>query len=60
MSIRGSLLVIGLGGVFILILLGLFYASNQQHLVIYALIGLIVVCGATAALIWTIRLEKKA
>ena len=60
MSIRGSLLVVGLGGVFTLILFGLFYAANQQHLVIYALIGLIVVCGATAALLWTIRLERKA
>ena len=60
MSIRGSLLVVGLGGVITLILLGIFYATNQQHLVLYALIGLIVVCGATAALLWTIRLERKA
>jgi len=44
----------------ILILLGIFYATNQQHFVLYALIGLIVVCGATAALLWTARLEKKA
>jgi signal transduction histidine kinase len=60
MNIRGSLLVVGVVGVFILILLGLFYATNQQHLVIYALIGLIVVCVASAALLWTIRLERKA
>ena len=60
MSIRGSILVVGLGGVITLILLGIFYASNQQHFVLYALIGLIVVCGATAALLWTTRLERKA
>jgi len=59
-SIRGSLLIVGLGGVITLILLGFFYATNQQHLVLYALIGLIVVCGATAVLLWTNRLERKA
>ena len=60
MSIRGSLLVVGPGAVITLILLGIFYATDQQHLVVYALIGLIVVCGSTAALLWTIRLERKA
>ena len=60
MSVRGSLLVIGMGGVIALILLGIFYAPNQRHFVLYALIGLMVVCGATGALLWTTRLERKA
>ena len=60
MNIRGSILVVGLGSVFALVLPGLFYAGDQQHLVIYALIGLLGVCGATAAILWTIRLERKA
>lgn len=60
MSIRGSLLVVGMGGVIVLILLGIFYATDQQHFVLYTLIGLIVVCGATATLFWTTQLEKKA
>jgi signal transduction histidine kinase len=49
-----------MGGVVVLILLGIIYATNQQHFVIYALIGLIVLCGATAVLLWTTRLERKA
>jgi signal transduction histidine kinase len=59
-NIRGSLLVVGVLGVFSLILLGIINSTNQQHFVLYSLIGLIVICVATAALFWTIRLEKKA
>lgn len=57
---RGSLLVVGEIGVIILILLGIFSATNERHDVLYALIGLIVISGATAALFWTARLERKA
>src|SRR4029078_6475277 len=32
MNIRGSILVVGLGSVFALVLPGLFYAGDQQHL----------------------------
>jgi signal transduction histidine kinase len=60
MNVRRSLLVFGLGCVITLILLGIFYANSQEHLVLYALIGLIVVCGTTGALLWTTRLERKA
>lgn len=60
MNIRGSFLVIGLGGVVPLILFGIFYATTQQHFVVYLLIGLLVVGSATAATLWTTRLERKA
>jgi signal transduction histidine kinase len=59
-SIRGSLSVVGAVGVIILILLGIFSTTDQQHFVLFGLIGLIVVWGATAALLWTARLERKA
>lgn len=59
MNIRGSILVVGMGGVTTLTLLGILYATNQQNFVLYALIGLIVICGASAALLWTTRLESK-
>lgn len=60
MSIRGLLLVVGVVGVIILVLLGIINAANQRHFVLYALIGLIVICGATAAFFWATRLERKA
>jgi signal transduction histidine kinase len=60
MNIRRSLLIIGGAGVISLILLGIFYATDQLHLVLYALIGLIVACGAAAAIFWTTRLERRA
>ena len=44
----------------ILILLGIFSATNERVYFLYGLIGFIVVCGATAALFWTTRLERKA
>jgi signal transduction histidine kinase len=59
-NIRGSLLAVGMGGAIILILLGVFYATNQQHFVLYILIGFMAVCGSGAALFWTTRLERKA
>jgi signal transduction histidine kinase len=58
-SIRGSLLT-GMGGVIALIFLGTFYATSRQHLVLYALIGLIVVCGTTLTIFWVSRLEREA
>lgn len=60
MSIRNSLLVVGEVGVIILILLVVFSATNERHYLLYGLIGFIVVSGATAALFWTTRLERKA
>jgi signal transduction histidine kinase len=60
MITRGSLLVVGAVGLIILILLGIFSTTDQQHFVLYTLIGLIVVSGGTAALLWTARLERKA
>ena len=60
MSVRGSLLVIGMGSVVVLVFLGIIYAPSQQHYVIYALIGMIVLCGATATIFWTTRLEGQA
>lgn len=60
MNIRGSFLIIGLGGVVPLILLGSFYASTQQHFAVYLLIGLLVVATAAAVILWTARLERKA
>jgi len=59
-SIRGSLLIVGSGGVVTLILLGIFYATDQQHVVVYLLIGLIVVCGSSVATLWVARLEHRA
>lgn len=59
-NIRGPLWVVVVGGVVILTLLGTVYAINQQSFVLFVLIGLVVVCVATAALWWTTRLEKKA
>ena len=60
MKIRGSILVVGAGGVITLVFLETIYATSQRHFALYALIALIVVCGATAALLWTVRLETKA
>jgi signal transduction histidine kinase len=59
-SIRGSLLVVGSVSVIVLISLGIFSTTDQQHFVLYGLIGLTVVCCATAAILWTARLERKA
>lgn len=59
-SIRGSLLIVGEIGIVILILLGISSATNERHYVVYLLIGLMVISGSTAALFWTIRLERKA
>lgn len=59
MSVRGSLVAVGGGGVFILILLGILYATDQQHLLAYALIGLIVVFGSASVLLWITRLEQE-
>lgn len=59
MSIRETLLLVCVGGGITLILLEIFYAPDQQPFVLYALIGLIVVCGASAALFWTTRLERR-
>jgi two-component system sensor histidine kinase VicK len=53
-------LVVGLAGVIILVLLGIVYAFNQQHFVLYALIGLIVGCSASAAIFWMTQLERQA
>ena len=60
MNIRGLTWVVGVGSVVTLILLGTVYAASRQHFVLYALIGLIVVCGAAAALFWATRLERLA
>jgi signal transduction histidine kinase len=59
-SIRGSLLVVGSVCVIVLTLLGIFNTTDQQHFVLYGLIGLIVVCGTTASLFGMARLERKA
>ena len=60
MNIRKSNLVVGLAGAITLVLLGTVYATSQQHSVLYALIGLIVVCGTVGALFWMTRLERQA
>ena len=60
MNIRGSLLVVGMGGVITLVLVGISYFTNQQHFVLHALIGFIILCGSAAALFWTTRLERMA
>lgn len=59
MNIRGPLWVVVAGGVVILVLLGIVYAVNPQNFVLYALIGFVVVCVATAALLWAKRLERR-
>jgi signal transduction histidine kinase len=59
-NIRGPVSVVVGGGVVILILLGIVYAINRQNFLLYALIGFVVVCVATAALWWAKRLEKTA
>ena len=57
---RRSLLVVGAGSVIILISLGIFYAADRQHLVIYVLIALLVCLGSGAALFRIVRLERTA
>jgi signal transduction histidine kinase len=60
MNIRRTVLVVGVAGVIILISLGIFYAADRQHLVIYILIGLVVATVSTAALFWIVQLERTA
>jgi signal transduction histidine kinase len=59
-GVRSSPIIVGTGGVVVLILFGLLYVTEQQRIVIYALSGLTVLCGAAAALFLTTRLERKA
>ena len=59
-NIRGSFLAIGLGGAVALTLFGIFYAASHQDLAVYFLIGLLAVGTATAVMLWTARLERKA
>lgn len=60
MNIRGSFWVICLGGAVSLILFGIFYASTEQHFIVYLLISVLVVGSAVAATLWTNSLERKA
>lgn len=60
MSDRRLLLVVGAGGILTLILFELFYAGDQLRYVLYVFVGLIIVFGGTAAILWAARMERKA
>lgn len=60
MNIRGSFWGIGLCGAVLLILFGIFYATTEQHFLVYVLIGVLVVISAFAAILWVVALERKA
>ena len=49
LSIRNKLLILALGGVFLLFLLELFYATSGQYITVFVVFGLIVVVMTAAA-----------
>ncbi|MCC6327730.1 MAG: HAMP domain-containing histidine kinase [Acidobacteria bacterium] len=60
MSDQRLLLVVGAGAIVTLILLESLYGTGQLRYFVYVLVGLFIIFGGTAAILWAARLERKA